>query len=233
MLVETMYNKLAINAGFPLYIDETSTPECTRFLLEMLNQALLNIIDNIYISQNILERRETIVTSAGQDHYAVEGMVKSIQFLEGQGRLSGMYIPFNYHIDEPGVILKKELFGPPKSYVIDKGEIRFFPTPDKSYTIRVTTSTKDLVWTNDDSSRNSIEDVKDSLLASKEFCEIVVLKATSYALLRCNNQIADFYNKLATDRLKNFLERDSHSLEQPHLYRPQKGHYNPRRGLLD
>ena len=55
MLVETMYNKLAINTGFPIYVDETSTPETTRFLLEMLNQALLNVIDNIFINNNVLK----------------------------------------------------------------------------------------------------------------------------------------------------------------------------------
>lgn len=233
MLVETMYNKVAINTGFPLYVDETSTPETTRFLLEMLSQALLNTIDNIYISQNVLEKRDTIVTVPGQDHYAIDGMVKSIQYLQGQGKLSGKYIVYNRIVDEPGVITPVNKYGPPLSYVVDKGEIRFFPIPDKAYTIRLTSSTTDLVWANDDSSRNSIEDVNDSILANKEFCEIIILRACSYVLMRCNNPVAQFYSKLADDRLKTFLERDSNSFEEPHLYNPRKGHYNPRRGLLD
>lgn len=233
MLVETMYNKLAINTGFPLYVDETSTPETTRFLLEMLNQALLNVIDNIFISNNVLEKRNTITTRAGQDHYAVDGMVKSIQYLQGQNKLSGKYIPFNFAIDEPGAVLPHTKYGYPMSYVIDQGDIRFFPTPDKAYTIRVTTSTTDLVWANDDTSRNSIEDIKDSVMASKEFCELVILKACAYTLARCNNNVAEFYAKLFNDRLKTFGERDSRSFEQPHLYNPRKGHYEPRRGLLD
>lgn len=233
MLIETMYNKVAINTGFPSYVDETSTPETTRFLLEMLNQALLNVIDNIYISNNVLEKRNAITTKAGQDHYAVDGMVKSIQYLQGQNKLSGKYIPFNFAVDEPGIILPKTKYGAPMSYVVDRGDVRFFPTPDKSYQIRITTSTTDLVWANDDSSRNSIEDIKDSLMASNEFCELVILKACSYVLARCNNIVAEFYSKLYSERVKTFIERDSHSFEQPHLYNPRKGHYEPRRGLLD
>lgn len=233
MLVETMYNKVAINCGFPLYIDEVSTPDTTRFLLEMLSQALLNTIDNTYISQNVLEKRDLIITSPGIDHYAVNGMVKSIQYLQRQGRLSARYIPFNIYIDNPGVITPVNKSGPPLSYVIDKGEIRFFPIPDKAYKIQVTSSTTDLVWANDDSSRNSIEDIKDSVLASKEFCEIIILRACAYVLGRCNNQNAQFYSKLADDRLRMFLERDSNSFENPHLYNPIRGHYNPQSGLLD
>lgn len=235
MLVETMYNKVAINTGFPLYIDETSTPETTRFILEMLNQALLNTIDNIYITNNVLEKRDTITLTPGKDHYAVDGMVKSVQYTQNSinGKMKAKYIPFNFAVDEPGVILPKDRAGYPTSYVIDRGDIRFFPIPNANYEIQVVSSTTDLVWANDDSSRNSIEDVKDSLMASKEFCEIVILRACSYTLLRCNNNNAEFYSKLAQDRLKNFIERDSRSLEQPHLYNPRKGHYSPRRGLLD
>lgn len=233
MLVETMYNKVAINCGFPLYIDETSTPDTTRFLLEMLSQSLLNTIDNIYISQNVLEKRDVIVTTPGQDHYAINGMVKAVQYLKDQGMLSGKPIPFNYYVDNPGTILPVDKLGPPLSYVVDRGEIRFFPTPDKAYKIRITTSTTDLVWANDDSSRNSIEDIRDSVMASKEFCEIVILRTCAYVLGRCMNPNAQFYSKLADDRLKKFLERDSNSLEKPLLYNPIQGHYNYRSGLLN
>ena len=232
MLVETMYNKVALNCGFPLYIDEVSTPDTTRFLLEMLSRALINTIDNIYIAQNVLEKRDEIITKPGQDHYATDGMVKSIQYEQNQGMLSGKIIQFDYTLDNPGIILPVDKVGPPLTYVVDKGEVRFFPTPDKEYKIRITTSTTDLVWANDDSSRNSIEDIRDSVMSSKDFCDIIILRACAYVLGRCNNTTAQFYSKLADDRLKKFLERDSNSLERPRLYNPVKGHYDSRDGLL-
>lgn len=233
MLVETMYNRVALNCGFPLYIDEVSTPDTTRFLLEMLSRALINTIDNIYISQNVLEKRDQIITKPGQDHYATDGMVKSIQYEQNQGKLSGKIIPFNYYIDNPGMIMPVDKVGPPLSYVVDKGEVRFFPTPDQEYKIRITTSTTDLVWANDDSSRNSIEDIRDSVMSSKDFCDIIILRACAYVLGRCLNQNAQFYSKLADDRLKKFLERDSNSLEKPRFNNPVRGHYSPRSGLLN
>ena len=234
MLVETLYNKLAINTGFPLYIDATAAPDTTRFLLEMLNRALRDTIDNIYLSSNIIEKRDTITTVAGEDHYAIDGMVKSVQYTQDNTpvQLSGRIIPFNIYNDDPGVILRKNKYGAPVTYVIDRGDIRFFPTPDKAYRIQVISSTTDLVWANDDSSRDSIESIEDSIAASKEFCEIVLLRACAFTLGRCNNRTAEFYSKLASDRLRVFMERDSNSLEKPHLYNPIKGHYNPRRGLL-
>lgn len=232
MLVETLYNEVAINCGFPTYIDESSTPETTRFLLEMMNQALLNTIDNVYISQNVLEKRDTIVMKPGQDIYPIDGMVKRIQYLQGQDKLSGKYIRFNYGNDDPGFIPPANKYGYPTTYVVDRGNIRFLPIPDKAYAVKVTTSTTNLVWANDDTSRNSIIDVKDSIMASKDFCDIIVLKACAYVLGRCNNKNAEFYNTLASQRLGTFLERDSNSLEKPSLYNPVQGHYNSRQGLL-
>ncbi|MBQ2350085.1 MAG: hypothetical protein II393_02295 [Cytophagales bacterium] len=234
MLIETMYNKLAINTGFPLYIDETSTPESTQFLLEMLNQALLNTIDNIYISNNVLERTDRIVTTPGKDHYAIEGMVKNIQYSrDASSQLRGVRIPFLYNVDVTNQIPRMDTKGYPKGYCIDKGDIRLFPIPDKVYPIEVTVSTTDLVWANDDSSRNSIEDIKDSLMASKDFCELVVLRACAFTMARCQNPLSEFYNNLYEQRRKMFIERDSRSFEKPHLYNPIKGHYNPRKGLID
>jgi hypothetical protein len=234
MLIEEMYNRLAINTGFPLYVDESTSPESTRFLLEMLNQALLNTIDNIYISNNVLERTDEIITSPGKSEYPIEGMVKSIQYSdrEADKRLVGKYVVYNEFIDEGNQVLHKEHIGYPMSYVINKGRIRLFPTPDKPYVLKVNVSTTNLVWANDDSSRGTIESITDSLMASKEFCELVVLRACSFVMARCQNQLAEFYNKLYEQRKSSFVERDSSSFEQPHLYRPQKGHYNPRRGLL-
>ena len=233
MLVETMYNKLAINTGFPIYVDETSTPETTRFLLEMLNQALLNVIDNIFINNNVLERTDQIMTVPGQDHYAVEGMVKSIQFGDKDRKFKGKRINYLYNVDVNNQIYPMEKVGPPRGYCIDKGDIRFFPIPDKSYPILVNVSTTNLVWANDDSSRSTIEDIKDSIIASKDFCELVVLRACAFTMARCQNPMSEFYNNLYNERRKTFIERDSNSFEKPHLYNPRAGHYDPYNGLLD
>lgn len=235
MLVETMYNKLALNTGFPLYVNETSTPETTRFLLEMLSQSLLNIIDTIYVSNNVLEKRDTIILTPGVDHYAVDGMVKYLQYTQDQRNLhvKGRRIPFNFGIDNPGMITRTNRYGIPTTYIIDRGDIRFFPIPDRELVVQVVSSTTDLVWANDDSSRNSIEDIRDSVMASKAFCDLVILKACALTMARCQNQMAQFYNNLYQQRLRTFIERDSRSFEQPHLYNPRKGHYEPRRGLLD
>lgn len=233
MIVEEIYNQVAINTGFPLYVNDTTHPDTTRFILEMINQALSNIIDNIYISQNVLEKRDTIVTKPGQDYYAVDGMVKSIQYTQNNdSRLRGKYIPFNYYNSDPGQIPRLEKQHYPITYVIDKGEIRLLPVPDKEYEIKVTSSTTNIVWANDDSSKSSITSVKDAIMASKFFCDLVVLRACAFILARCQNANAQFYDELYKDRLANFIERDSQSLERPHLYNPIKGHYNPRRGLL-
>lgn len=241
MLVETMYNKLAINTGFPLYVNEEQTPETTRFLLEVLNQALLNTIDSIYTSNNVLERRDKIVLTPGMTHYAVEGMVKSIQ-LTGRiddelspfdGRLKGRFVMYNNRVDNPGQILKQEGLGYPVSYVIDRGDIRVFPVPDKPYELEVTVSTEDIVWENDNSSKGYISDVKDAVMASSNFCDLVVLKACAFVMARCQNPLSQFYEGLYTKRLNTFVERDSNSSEKYRLYNPRKGHYNPRKGLID
>lgn len=234
MLVHNMYDKLAINTGFPLYVSETDTPETTRFLLEMLSQALLNVIDNIYISNNVLERRDTITLTPGKSNYPVEGMVKSIQYLrEGNPpELVGRFVLFNRMLDIPNQVLPRDQYGHPISYVIDRGEIRLLPIPEKPYRLQVTVSTNDLVWANDDSSRNTIESIDDSVMASKDFCELVIIKACAFVMARCQNPLADFYNGLYNDRLRSFIERDSQSFEEPKTYNPRAGHYNPRRGLF-
>lgn len=233
MLVETLYNKLAINTGFPLYTNEQDAPDTERFLLEMLNQALLNVIDNIYISNNVLERRDTIITSPRVDKYAVEGMVKNIQYTRrNQSQLVGKFIKFNRALDTSGQILRQEKFAYPTSYVIDRGDVRFFPTPDKQYEIEVTVSTTNLVWGNDDSSKGEITSITDSIMASKAFCDLVVLRACAFTMARCNNPLSEFYGNLYKERLRTFVERDSNSFEKPHLRNPRAGHYDPRRGLL-
>ena len=58
-LVKDLYDKLAIKTGFPLYTNEFDTPDITRFLLDVLSEALQSTIDSLYISNNILERNDT------------------------------------------------------------------------------------------------------------------------------------------------------------------------------
>lgn len=236
MIVETMYNKLAINTGFPLYVDENEAPETTRFLLEMLNQALLNVIDTVYISNNVLERRDNITLVPNRDFYPIEGMVKSIQYTGNNvNTLVGKFIRYDMRKDITNQIYKPSevRIAPPMTYVIDKGNIRLYPIPDKAYEIRVTVSTTNLVWANDDTSKGEITDVTDAIMASKDFCDLVVLRACAFLMGRCQNPMAEFYNNLYTQRLKTFIERDGNSFEKPHLYNPIKGHYSPRRGLID
>lgn len=233
MLVENMYNKLAVNTGFPLYVNEQDATDTERFLLEMLNQALLNVIDNIYISNNVLERRDTIVTTPGVDRYAIEGMVKSIQYTRNNPpQLVGKFVRYNNNLDISGQIFNREKKGYPTSYVIDQGDIRLLCVPDKSYEFQITVSTTNLVWGNDDSSKGEITSVFDAVMGSRAFCDLVVLRACAFVMARCNNPLSDFYGNLYKERLRNFVERDGSSFEKPKLYNPRAGHYNPRNGLL-
>ena len=82
VLVKDLYNRLAINTGFPLYTNETDTPDINRFLLEQLSEALLNTIDNCYICNNVLERVDTITTTKFKDEYGVDGVIKNVQLIQ-------------------------------------------------------------------------------------------------------------------------------------------------------
>ena len=78
MLILDAYNKLANLTGFPAYTNATDTPDTTRFLLHILSDALLYMIDSIYISQNVLQRTNTITTKKGQKLYDIDGIKKTI-----------------------------------------------------------------------------------------------------------------------------------------------------------
>ena len=56
MLVKDIYDKVALMTGFPVYTNETDTPETTRFLVEMISQSLQNVIADLYTTNNVLER---------------------------------------------------------------------------------------------------------------------------------------------------------------------------------
>ena len=64
MLVNDMYNKLALITGFPVYTNATDCPDINRFLLEMLSEGLQSTIDDLYISNNVLERNDVIIVAS-------------------------------------------------------------------------------------------------------------------------------------------------------------------------
>ena len=84
MLVKDMYDRLALITAFPIYTNETDTPEINRFLLEMLSEALQNTIDNLYISNNVLERNDTITTTPNRALYGIEGIIKNRDKIRGK-----------------------------------------------------------------------------------------------------------------------------------------------------
>ena len=55
-LVKDMYDSLALKTGYPAYTNDTDCPDINRFLLEMISEGLQGTIDNLYISNNVLER---------------------------------------------------------------------------------------------------------------------------------------------------------------------------------
>lgn len=244
VLVKDLYNRLAINTGFPLYTNETDTPDINRFLLEQLSEALLNIIDNCYICNNVLERVDTITTTKFKDEYGVDGVIKNVQLIQTGANKTLKYnqllntydeiehkvLETNPETNEP---IKVSNTGIPSEYVIRGGYLKLLPMPDEEYTIKLTLSTTDLVSTNNDEFRDRIESIEDSILASDRFCDLVLLKACELVFTRLQNALTGYYSQLLNDRMKTFLEHDIGSVELMRGYDRQGGHYNYRRGLLD
>lgn len=229
-LVEDMYNELAVITGFPTYLNETNTPDTTKFLLQALSHALQNTIDNLYTTNNVLERTDTLYTMPKQSKYGIEGMVKNLQIKDD---VSGRYIrlPYldNFNKDEEDANVQVDK---PKGYVIKKGYLRLVPIPDKEYELKVTLSTNNLVWANNDVSKISITNIDDAVMASEEFCNIVVLKAATIVFMRCQNANAKIYAEIGNNRLRNLIERDAGSIEASRVWDRSAGHYNPDKGLL-
>lgn len=228
-----MYNKLALITGFPEYTNETDTPDTTRFLLNCLSEGLHSVINNIYIQNNVLERTDTIVTTKGKELYGIEGIIKDVLLVDANNqtvrKLRYMDNVNPNFIPTGEASVQKE----PEGYLIQKGYLRVFPVPDRAYILKVTVSTSDLVWANDDSSRTNIESIYDTVMADNRFCGIVVMRAAVIALTRAKNALAQTYSQLARDELNDYLEHDFKSLEADRFFDRRAGHYNPRRGLLD
>jgi len=228
-----MYNKLALITGFPEYTNETDTPDTTRFLLNCLSEGLHSLINNIYIQNNVLERTDTIVTTAGKELYGLEGIIKDILLVDSRNN-KVRKIGYMDNVN-PNYILEgnDKKPGEPTGYLIQKGYLRLYPVPDKAYTLKVTVSTSDLVWANDDSSRGNIESIYDTVIADNKFCDLVVLRAAVIVFTRANNALAQVYSELQRDALNDYLEHDFKSLEANRFFDRSAGHYSPRRGLLD
>lgn len=229
MLVRDLYDRLALITAFPIYTNETDTPEINRFLLEMLSEALQNTIDNLYISNNVLERNDTITTTPDRALYGIEGIIKNIQLVKDNGQ--AIQIRYDDCVNPNDVTDEK--VGEPRRYVIKNGYLKLLPTPDKAYTIKVCVSTTDLVMADDDTSRPYIRSINDSIMANDRFCNLVVVKAAELIFARLQNPNVQIFSRLYENNLKTFLEHDLKSLEAQRGFIRRAGHYNPERGLLD
>lgn len=227
-LVKDLYDKLAVKTGFPLYTNEFDTPDITRFLLDVLSEALQSTIDSLYISNNILERNDTLITIPNKNLYGIEGVIKSIQIQDERGTC---YSSLKY-ADDVDQNDNNERFGKPVAYVIKNGYLKLLPTPDKEYTIKLCVSTTDLVLSDDDTSRTSIEHIEDSIAGSDKFCDLVVLSACALTFTRCNNPLAQVYRDLYENRLRTFMEHDLGTMEAQRFTNPDAGHYDSMRGLI-
>ena len=227
MLVNDMYDKLALITGFPVYTNATDCPDINRFLLEMLSEGLQSTVDDLYISNNVLERNDTIITNPNNNRYGIDGIVKSLQLIDDKGRVHRL--PYNELAEKDCV---KECKGLPRSYVIKKGYLKLIPAPDKEYTLKVCVSTTDLVAADNDIGRSTIEHIDDSVLADNRFCNLVILKAATFVFGRCQNPNAQIYANLYEARLATYLEHDLKTLESCRGFNRGGGHFRTDQGLL-
>jgi len=228
--VQELYDEVAVATGFPIYSNETDTPDTTRFLLEILSQALHSILDSVNTNNSTVERTDEIKTIEGQDIYGVDGIIKHIEVIDDLEKVERVpylnYFDFN-KTNEPDA--KKDK---PKGYVIKNRYLRLVPIPDKEYTIRMVLSSRDLVLADDDIFRQSITSINDRIIGTDDFKQVLALRAIGLVFTRCNNNLAGYYNQLAQDRLKSYLERTYGSTEAIRLNDRNSGHFNVRRGLL-
>lgn len=232
MLVEKMYNKLALLTGFPQYTNAVDTPDITRTLLEYLSQGLNSVIDNLYIQNNVLERFDTITVQSGQDEVGVEGIVKSVQIIDKNKTFDVPYMNnFNQNTYMTDAERDKHK-GRPTGFTIRKGYLRLYPIPDAEYKIKLVVSTTNLVWANDDVARDTIENIEDAVMADTKFCELVILRAATLLLARANNQAAEIVNNVYRERFNNYIEHDLKTTQGNRFFDRSAGHFNINKGLL-
>lgn len=227
-----IYNDVCDHTGFPRYTNETDTPDTTRFILNMITLGLHNVIDGVYLSNNILERTDTLHTTKGKQEYAIDGIIKNIQIKNGKGKY--VQIPYDNHVNEFMITDNAEdKQGIPDRYVINKGYIKFYPCPDKAYEVKVTLSTSDLVLANNDLGRRTVRSVDDTIMADESFCQLVTLRTAAIIFAKCNNANSALYNQLVQERMKTYLEQDLGSLQTQRNFISDSGNYSSRRGLID
>lgn len=228
--VKDLYNSIALATGFPLYTNETDTPNTTQFLLEVINEALHSLIDELNTNANILQRENRIVTVPGQQMYPVNGVVRNIQITDKKGRI----YPINY-LDRTNFLMKTQSSTPqgmPRGYAINKGYIKLYPIPDDAYNIDVTISIKDLVLSNNDTFRNTVQTVDDSIMCDQEFAVLIKLRAMVLIYMRCASPLTNIYNQICQKRFLTYQEHDYGSNEAQRGPWRDGGHYNSERGLL-
>ena len=229
-LVKDLYDELAIITGFPLYSNETDSPDTTRFLLQCISLALQNVIDGLYTCNNILERTDTIHTIKDQSLYGVDGIIKTAQIKDNK---TGQYKRLNFLYDFDKDTQDANVHtGKPNGYTMLKGQLRLVPIPDDDYEIKLTLSTTNLVWSNNDVSKIGVTSIEDKVMASDEFCNVVVLRAAALIFSRCQNANTSIYNQICQQRMQTMLERDNGTIEDNKVWDRRAGHYNPERGLL-
>lgn len=232
MLVQKLYNKLALLTGFPQYTNAVDTPDITRTLLEYLSQGLNSVIDNLYIQNNVLERFDTIKVLKDQDEVGVEGIIKSVQLIDKNTTFN---IPYMNNFNQDTFLTDEERAkhtGKPKGYTVRKGYLRLFPIPDKEYTLKVVVSTTNLIWANDDVARSTVESVEDAIMADDKFCDLVVLRAATLILARANNAAAQILNDVYKQRFDNYLEHDLKTTQGNRFFDRSAGHFRIDKGLL-
>ena len=238
MLVKDIYNKVAIITGFPVYSNETDTPETTRFLLEQINEALQSTIDSCYLSNNVLERTDTIVTSKHKDEYGIAGIIKNAQIFDKK-KNKRQTLVYNDRVNPYDEVEHREVesgkltnTGFPNSYTIKRGYMKLYPMPDDVYTIKLTLSTQDLILSDNDTYKYAVDNINDRIYADDRFCELVILKAATLIFARCQNANTQYYAELLDGRMKTYQEFDLKTMDSFRAYEREGGNFRLDKGLL-
>lgn len=226
-----IYNTVALKTGFPVYTNETDTPDITRFLLDIISDAVISTVHNVYLRNNILERTDGIVTIPEKSEYGVEGIIKAVNVLHPGGRWQR--IPYNNEIDYYSERHNQQKPDFPQTYVIKSGYLKFYPAPDKAYKVKITLSTTDIILADNDTSKNYVDSVNDSIVCDADFARAVTLRATALVFARANNANAAYYTELSDNCIRHYIEKDYKTLEAERFFRRRAGHYSPYEGFLD
>lgn len=228
--VKDLYDKVAVTCGFPTYVNDTDTPDITRFILEMISEGLHSTLDVISANNAALNLHNEIVTIPGEDTYAIDGIIKHIEIPDVGGKT--VRLRYADNIDFMRTKDSNDRQGLPRFYAINNGYLRLYPTPDKEYTINMELSTHDLVLANNDVYKNSVTDIDDSIIGDKEFEAVIAYRTIALMLVRCQSPNAKVYAELGNARLLSYIEKTYGSNEAQRGYDRNAGHYNSQRGLL-